>query len=123
MLVVRQSYRRELSLPGGGVRETETAVDAACRELAEELGLVVPPAELEHVLQRTGVWDWRTDTVDFFELRIGAEPRLDPDRREIVEASFVELRSLVLPSGSRTVPVLTGPARAYVEWKTARSTE
>jgi 8-oxo-dGTP pyrophosphatase MutT (NUDIX family) len=46
LLLVQASYRRSLSLPGGGIERGETPRQAAVRELAEELGLRVAPQEL-----------------------------------------------------------------------------
>ena len=109
ILVVRQSYRRAMSLPGGGVGRREAPAMAARRELAEELGLRVPADDLRHVHTQTGMWDGRVDTVDFFELALTAKPDVRVDRREIVEARFVSEAEL-------TAIPLTAPARAYVDW-------
>ncbi len=109
LLMVRQSYRRALSLPGGGVGRGEAPATAARRELVEELGLLVPPDGLRHVHTETGLWDGRIDTVDFFELALAAKPDVRVDRREVIEARFV---SDVELTSSR----LTAPARAYVDW-------
>lgn len=39
LLFVQTSYRRKLGLPGGGIDGGEAALQAARRELSEELGL------------------------------------------------------------------------------------
>ena len=56
MLVV-QSHRSKRSgnyftFVGGGVEEGETSIEAACREVSEEIGFgfTIEPEELEHVL-------------------------------------------------------------------------
>ena len=41
ILMVRHSYRSRLGWPGGGIKAGEQQLDAACRELHEELGLLV----------------------------------------------------------------------------------
>jgi 8-oxo-dGTP pyrophosphatase MutT (NUDIX family) len=63
--------------PGGGVEPDETSADGACRELAEETGLRVSPAELGTPVWREttefpfdGVW-YRQEQ-DFFLLRVTA---------------------------------------------------
>ncbi|MGH7224061.1 MAG: NUDIX domain-containing protein, partial [Gemmataceae bacterium] len=38
VLMVRHSYRHRLGWPGGGIKAGERAVEAAARELNEELG-------------------------------------------------------------------------------------
>ena len=107
ILLVRQSYRSEYSLPGGGVARGETALQAAQRELVEELLVDVGPDDLVHIHAETGLWDGRHDTVDFFEMTPAAEPTIRIDNREIVEARLVRFDEL----GSIR---LTGPVEAYL---------
>jgi len=49
VLMVRQSYRQTWTFPGGSVEGGENAREAACRELAEEVGLRVEPHRLRLV--------------------------------------------------------------------------
>ena len=108
LLLVRQSYRLEFSLPGGGVERGEQPLDAVRRELREELGLERPAGEFRAVLTETGLWDHRRDTVSFFTLRLPARPALRIDNREIVAAFFVT------PDEAARL-TLTGPARRYLQ--------
>lgn len=89
ILIVRHSYRNRLSWPGGGIKAREQPVDAARRELSEELGLPVSRESLAFhgdVIER---WEKRYDHVRIFELRLTAEPTLHPDGREVVAARFM----------------------------------
>ncbi|MGH6968623.1 MAG: NUDIX hydrolase [Stellaceae bacterium] len=89
VLMVRHSYRDRLSWPGGGIKSGEQPVEAAVRELAEELGLRVPRDSLVFygaVLER---WEKRYDHARIFELRLTVEPTLHPDGREVVAAQFI----------------------------------
>jgi 8-oxo-dGTP diphosphatase len=88
VLMLRPSYRRALVFPGGGLERGEAARAGACRELAEEVGLVVAPDALSLAREMTALWDWRQDHVTIFELRLAARPALRPDGREIVAAEF-----------------------------------
>ncbi len=90
ILAVQQSYRSNLSWPGGGVRRGEDAREAARRELAEELGLVVRSDDLVLAREMVVEWDWRRDHVRIFELRLSTEPVIRIDRREIVAAWFLD---------------------------------
>jgi 8-oxo-dGTP pyrophosphatase MutT (NUDIX family) len=90
VLIVRQSYRDTLELPGGSIGRHETAVAAACRELSEEVGLVVRPPDLQHARQIVLCRDYRRDHVTIFEFALAAPPPpLRIDRREIVAADFM----------------------------------
>jgi 8-oxo-dGTP diphosphatase len=101
VLAVKQSYRSNLSWPGGGVRRGEQPREAARRELREELGLEVAPDDLVFAREVVVEWDFRREHVRVFELRLPAEPVLRIDNREIVAAQFVEpqvlLAEAVLP--------------------------
>lgn len=104
LLLIRNSYRRGWTLPGGGVEPGETSIQAAARELREELGLAVAIGGRPIVV--TGAWESRPETVDIFDLTLSTEPTLHVDDREVIEARFVDPAAL----SSMT---LTGPAAAY----------
>ncbi len=106
LLLVRASYRNGWTFPGGGVRPGEAPEAAARRELAEEIGLVVPALHLAGVIE--GIYDGRPDRVHFFELRLEDLPPLRLDNREIIAARLVapgELGGLAL----------TGSVVAYLD--------
>lgn len=113
LMLVRQSYRRQLSLPGGGISPGEEASVAASRELREELALDVPVAALRLAHVETGLWDGRRDTVSFFELALDAPPPVRIDNREIVEARFVPIAGI-------DPATVTAPVAAYLAWRRRR---
>lgn len=110
MLLVRQSYRPELSMPGGGVSPGETAAEAALRELDEELAIDADGGGLREVHVATGLWDGRIDTVTFFELRCATPPTVELDNREIVDATLVPIDAI-------DPATVTGPVAAYLDWR------
>ncbi len=115
VLAVQQSYRGNLSWPGGGIRRGEQPREAARRELREELGLVVSPGDLVFAREMEVDWDYRRDRVRVFELRLRAKPVLRLDNREIVAARFMDPQALlaedILPPFIRAHLSGVGPRR------------
>jgi len=88
VLLVKNSYRPQLTLPGGYIRPREDRRTAAARELREEVGISVQPKRLVHAYHGTHVFEHRQDTLDIYELEVDAEPNVQVDDREVVQAEF-----------------------------------
>ncbi len=88
VLLVRNSYRRTITLPGGYVERDEERRMAAARELQEEVGVTVLPHRLSHAYHGTHVFEYRKDTLDIFEIEVEQEPEINIDRREVTWAKF-----------------------------------
>ena len=88
LLLVRQSYRRGWTLPGGGVERGEDPRHAAQRELNEETGIATGREDLVPVFETSGVWDFRQVFVQIFELQLHSQPSIRIDNREIVAVRF-----------------------------------
>jgi 8-oxo-dGTP diphosphatase len=88
VLLVKNSYRRQLTLPGGYVRPREDRRAAAVRELREEVGIRVQPRRLMHAYHGTHMFEHRRDTLDIYEVEVDDEPAIRVDDREVVRAEF-----------------------------------
>ena len=88
VLLVKNSYRSELTLPGGYVRPREDRRTTAARELREEVGIRVQPKRLVHAYHGTHFFEYRKDTLDIYELEVDEEPNVAVDDREVVRAEF-----------------------------------
>jgi 8-oxo-dGTP diphosphatase len=100
VLLVRNSYQPRWSAPGGSVEESENALDAVVREIAEEIHLRVDSNELQFVRDVTFDFRNRRDRVSLFEWYPSEPPALKLDHREIVAARWFaldEARQLLLP--------------------------
>jgi PST family polysaccharide transporter len=107
LLLVRTSYRRQYNLPGGFLRPRETALDAAVREVSEELHLVLPPDALTLGWHGSTIFEHRHDTTTIWEVSLDAQPQIHVDGREVVWAGWwTPAEALAL--------ALSPPIRAYL---------
>ena len=89
ILLIKNSYVGYFSIPGGYVRRSEEARDAAVRELREEISFSVDPGALILRIDETHPWEGRQDHVAIFDLVVDRPPRIKVDNREVVAAEFV----------------------------------
>jgi 8-oxo-dGTP pyrophosphatase MutT (NUDIX family) len=104
VLLVRHSYGpRVWDLPGGGVKAAESAIVAARREMAEELGIEIDGwRPLGEVRGRVGN---RHDRMDCFHAEAGSRP-LAFDAGEIVVGAWFPLDQLPPHTGRYVKPIV-----------------
>ncbi len=108
LLLVKSSYRGTWSLPGGGLEAGETALQAAVRELAEELDLVVTPDQLGEPWTITERSRRGRNTVTILAWHLVDQPAIRIDNLEIVGVRWVTREeALALP--------ITSHLRAYLQ--------
>ena len=88
ILLVKNSYVNYYCVPGGYLKAAETPVEAAVRELAEEVSIQVPPESLKLGLEETHTWEGKTDMVSIFDLDVKERPVFRVDNREVIDAEF-----------------------------------
>lgn len=107
VLLVKNSYRSQYSLPGGDIHKKETSAFAASRELREETGVNVSHTQLTCVLKLNEDEAWRSAPKrnEIFECRLENKPNISVDNREVIHADFYTLDaalSLPLPEVTRS---------------------
>ncbi len=90
VLLIKNSYKDDYTLPSGGVKRGERMNVAAARELFEEVHVKVNPDELKFVGAYKNSYEYKNDTINLFEIRLKTEPSLKVDNREVVWAAFVD---------------------------------
>ena len=91
LLMIRNSYRTRLSLPAGGLERGETPVQAALRELREEVGIESHAEALRYFGEIVDSNGYAEDHAHVFELRCADEPQPDVDGREVVWAGMLRV--------------------------------
>ena len=115
LLFVKNTYRRQHTLPGGYPRSGETPAETGARELAEECDVRVAPSELKQVYRGEHMFEGRRDDVTIVEVQLPERPRIHVDNREIAYARFAPPREIL---ALQIVPHL----REYIEQKLASTT-
>jgi 8-oxo-dGTP diphosphatase len=88
ILLIRNSYKSTYSLPCGGIGRREEPMDAARRELLEEVGLDLPVHAFRLVYETVNRTEFKQDHIFLYEVRVETSPSLSVDGREVVWAGF-----------------------------------
>jgi len=88
ILLIKNSYRRQHSLPGGYVRPGEDPAEAASREVREEIRIDVPPSRFELAYHGTKSFESRRDTLDIYEAELDEVPGFRIDNVEVIWAGW-----------------------------------
>ncbi|GAB0149784.1 hypothetical protein McPS_25240 [Marichromatium sp. PS1] len=88
LLLIRNSYKGIHTLPAGGIKRGERAVEAARRELCEEVGIAVPIDALRESFQTLSLTEYKRDHIRVFDLRLDSPSPLRLDGREVIWAGF-----------------------------------
>ncbi|MEK9662584.1 MAG: NUDIX domain-containing protein, partial [Alphaproteobacteria bacterium] len=96
-LTVSHSYKEGRSLPGGGLRRGEPPDRGAARELREETGVCIDPADLNlvDIVETDGRYGRRISWI--YVIGLSSLPRLRCNGWETVSAQLSEPSGVPLP--------------------------
>ena len=104
ILLVRHTYgHRGWDLPGGGIKRGEAPVNAARREMREELG--IEGAEWVDLGEIRGIVQHRRDTIHCFRAELPT-PAITIDPGELSTASWFAFADLPPELGPYVMPIL-----------------
>ncbi len=98
VMLVRHSYMPGWYLPGGGIERGETAIEAAVKEVREEAGLAIDPADLRLASIHANFVNFPGDHVLLYACHRFAPSDHLPNPREIAQWGFYPLDAL--PEGT-----------------------
>jgi 8-oxo-dGTP pyrophosphatase MutT (NUDIX family) len=91
LLIIKNSYKKRLTIPCGRIKRGEDSADAAVRELYEEVGISVKKSRLKHVGKYSARHKFAFDAGNFYEIEMTELPHVRVDSREVVHAQFMPL--------------------------------
>lgn len=94
LLLIRNSYKRGYTIPCGGIGSEESPIQAARRELFEEVGIETDESALLPIQLIRFDNEYKRDHAHVFELHLDTRPQIRIDRREVVWAAFVPREQL-----------------------------
>jgi len=92
VLIVKNSYYHKYVIPGGYINRGEHPLEAAVREVKEEIGIFAAPHQLKKICVLKETFHYKRETINCFELILNAPPQIRLDYREVVWAEFMTLR-------------------------------
>ncbi|MES1172214.1 MAG: NUDIX hydrolase [Bacteroidota bacterium] len=114
ILIVKNTYRKHHTLPGGYPRAGETPSETGARELAEECGITVSPDQVREVYRGEHLFEGRRDAVTIVEVELPVVPMIRIDFREIAYARL-------MPPGEVLGLLIVPHLREYLERRQARA--
>ena len=91
LLVIKNSYKKGITIPCGRLKRGENKAAAAVRELYEEVGIKLEKNQLTFIGEYVGKFKYAIDIGTFFEIAMAELPQVQADNREVVWAQFVPL--------------------------------
>ena len=91
ILVIKNSYKKRYTLPCGRLKKNEDPLDAAVRELYEEVNIKLDASQLLFVGKYIGRYTYATDEGHFFEIKMAQRPAVQADDREVIWARFLSV--------------------------------
>lgn len=83
LLLIKNAYRSSITLPGGSIDGAEQPVEAALRELREEVGIEAKSQDLVFWGQYLSLVEYKYDHINLYELELSAPPAFQLDNREV----------------------------------------
>ena len=114
VLAIKNSYKPQWSFPGGGIKSNESAIHAAARGLRKDVGINVESSSLSIVKEFICESEFKKDHATAFEITLEAEPDVQVDGLEVVEAAFIDFEELL----DRRLE-FTETVNRYLDWKSA----
>jgi 8-oxo-dGTP pyrophosphatase MutT (NUDIX family) len=107
VLIIKNSYYHKYVIAGGYINIGENPVEAAVREVKEEIGIIADPNQLKKVCVIKETFNYKRETINCFELILNGPPHIQLDHREVVWAEFLSLHKALKLN-------LSSPVRAFL---------
>ena len=94
VLVIKNSYKKFWTIPCGMIDRGEAPLEAALREVQEEVGLLLVPDKMTFVKVLMNTSEYKKDHIHLFEYHLNAFPEVVIDNREVVDFNWISKREI-----------------------------
>jgi ADP-ribose pyrophosphatase YjhB (NUDIX family) len=91
VLIIKNAYHPQYTLPGGYVGRGESQRAAAARELQEEVHVRVVPHQLQHVVTLEETIRYKREKLTIYETQVDPAAVVRVDNREVIWAEFLSV--------------------------------
>ena len=93
--MIKNSYKRQLTIPCGGIKKNEDKKTTATRELFEETGIKIKESELNFFRSYINNSEYKHDVAFLFEVFLDNDVHLEIDNREVIFAEFMSIHKVL----------------------------
>ena len=91
LLIIKNSYKTYWTVPCGGINKGEEPIDAAIREVEEEVGLNLEAQRVSFIKVILNTTEYKKDRIHLFNYRMNSFPEVKIDDKEVVDYKWVKV--------------------------------
>ena len=91
LLIIKNSYKADWTVPCGGINRGEEPIEAAVREVKEEVGINLEAQQVNFIKVILNTTEYKKDYIHLFDYRMKSFPRVKIDDREVVDYKWIKV--------------------------------
>ena len=91
VLIIKNSYKSDWTIPCGRIDRGESPLEAAIREVKEEVGLILQKEKVKFLKVILNTTEYKKDHIHLYEYRMEVIPEVIIDDREVVDFQWIKV--------------------------------